>query len=441
MSTYLFLATDKATGDTPPFGLSEGSLLRAFDTETCTIARDWEIDWQIEEEAGGSVGVIVFGCPLAAVDTMFRLRAIQIDQKRAFRNVPSLVFISDDGVSPHGVPGLKRRILSSWPFASVIFVADGQAARLLTEEGLPVVSCDDAAALGYAGLLHHPDRLCSQAVADQKVGVHVQALWRMCGSTTAFANQTESLADEGLFVIRVFISENPESSGIVGWMKQLSPDNRTFMGPHLESIACTVHSEENISHNAYQDFVLDIGRRATAEIADSLICRLVCRGVVAVVNHTVNVVFALRAMPDAKIVLDTHDYVTRWALERAKKDKSTRAFPDKAVLRLHAKLERDLWRASDACCAPSESETVRVLRYTPKCIFILPRPYVRRWVCDPEAIEWDVLIAADGHPFNLEALEYFLCQVVEPQERVPPLADRYRRQHCEHPRPSRIFSC
>jgi hypothetical protein len=119
---------------------------------------------------GDCDGTVLRDFSLFGLDSLFRLRAIQLQSRQACLDMPSVVFVGSE-TADRILPGFGRRVASSWPFKSVIFVADGEASAALAAEGLPVVGVLRAMLIGVDGLLDHPDAATSQATGDQGIGL------------------------------------------------------------------------------------------------------------------------------------------------------------------------------------------------------------------------------------------------------------------------------
>jgi hypothetical protein len=309
--------------------------------------------------------------------------------------------------------------LPSWPFKSVIFVADGEASAALAGEGLPVVGVLRAMLIGVDGLLDHPDAATSQATGDQGIGLQVQPLWGRCGSATAFANQLDCLIDQGLFTIRVFIDhKQPLGDTTLRQLTRLIPENTVDAAAHFEAYASADRYAAPDTEGEADVFEDSVRLRTQSRIRDSIGADLARRASVAIVNRATNLGFAASACPEARIVLDTRDYMTRNAFDIACAEENGRAFPDRSSLRRHVALENRLWQAADVCINVSCDEQRRICRHASSSLLVLPEPYVKPWTDPGPDAEWDMLIVADEHFFNVTSVAWLMEDVISPNERL-----------------------
>jgi hypothetical protein len=443
----LLQGTQHSSSHPPFFPGSEPSRKYVYPCEKAELWHDWSVDRNILSELRSGDAVVLRDFSLAELDSLFRLRALQLLASQPRLDIPSVVFISKLE-SDSLVPGLRQRMVASWPFRSALFVADGAAASVLRNENFPVIASADAARMTLADLSAHPEALMCRAAADQSIGLHIQPLWGRCGSSTAFANEIDCLLDRNLFAIRIFIDPDRRFGGTTRRaLARMLPQNLLDSGPCLESIACwqpeslwglvarrqtyLLHSQKRRflqlfpgihpgkrPTNDYEEFYETVRKRTQATLRDDVVVQLASRAEVAIVNHAVNIGFAARVAPCAKLILDTHDYLTRGALERARSAKNSKAFPDRTTLRRHLALEHNLWQAADVCATVSPSEAARIERHAAHCLLVLPEPYVKPWRDPGATAQWDILIVADNHFFNIESVAWFFEEVVLPNPRL-----------------------
>jgi hypothetical protein len=376
---------------------------------------DWSVEHDVLAGLSHCDGIILRGFSPRGLESLFRLRALQLAKDGACLEAPSVVFIETPDGGGACPPSLYHRVLSSWPFRSVIFVADGEAGAALASAGLPVLTAAQAAAASPDQLLRHPQALVSQAAEGQAISVQIQPLWGQCGSSTAFANQIECLNERGAFTIRIFLDHDRRwGETLQQEFTRLIPENTLDSAPCGNALAAPTERVDGKPANDYEIFRQSVGLRTRAVIHDEVLGRLAARADTAIVNHATSVGFAIRACPNAKLILDTHDYLTRAALERARSIQNTAAFPDHATLRRHAELESQLWQAADVCTAVSLSEDRKISRYAAHSLIVFPQPYVKPWSDPGDQAEWDVLIVADQHLLNVHSVSWFLQDVVEP---------------------------
>jgi len=406
---------------------------------------NWDFDESTLESLRKCAGVVLKGFSLAGLDSLFRLRALQLLRGEPCLDIPSIAIISQSDIGDIPAPGLRRRVSASWPFRSLLCIADGAAGDWLKAEGFPVIGIAEAEKSTLEDLLQHAAAVASRAGADQEIGVQIQPMWTRCGSSTAFANEIDCLLDRNLFTIRIYIDhERWFGETTLRYVNRVLPQNLLDVGPCLESIACAPPWRDGIAdgktgrrpkkipkwpkaslaalfswlgqarlvRNEYAVFAETIKKRTFCRIQDDHVATLVARASTVIVNHAINVGFAARVCPRARVVLDTHDYFTRGALERVRSGGDRKAFPDWGRLRRHAELESRLWKVADVCTTVSASEAIRIRRHAARCLLVLPNPYVKPWREPGESADWDVLVVADNHFFNAEAVAWFLNEVV-----------------------------
>ena len=378
--------------------------------------QDWGACETILRAAGETRRIVFQGFSLGGLDSVFRLRALQLLNRDAPHDAAAVVYLSAGSGADNLAPGLGRRIRTSWPFRSVLFVAEGEGAAALEAEGLPVLAPARARRFSPSELFDHPEALRSQAAADQAIGVQIQPVWGRCGSSTAFANEIDCLVDQGLFTIRVFIEHQLGLSETLRRdLDRSLPENRLDAGPCFEALACQRTVSRQNPADETEAFAEAVLRRTSCTVEDQVVARLLDRATVAIVNHAITIGFAARVCPQAKLVLDTHDYLTRAAFDRARVADNAQAFPDRRTLRRHVELEHRLWSAADVCTLVSLSEEVRIRRHAAASLMVFPAPYVKPWRDPGEGAAWDLLLVADRHFFNVQSVSWFLTEVVSPR--------------------------
>ncbi len=239
-------------------------------------------------------------------------------------------------------------------------------------------------------------------------------MWFHSGSTTPFSNQIDALLDQGFFVLRIFIDSDARLGPTLRRrLERLYPEATMDAAPHVEVFACPDGDYEPLDRSPADEAYRALVRsRMSATTDDELVARLAARAGVAIVNYAVNLAFAVRVCPAARIVLETHDYVTRQTIERSRHSQDAQGFPSCSSIRRHVELEHLLWRAADVCVSLSLSELAKMRRYCAASAYVLPRPYTRR-SSDPAAnARWDIVIVANPHPLNVQSVEWFLAEVI-----------------------------
>ena len=356
--------------------------------------------------------------PPEEIDQIFRIRAAQLLNPTLAIGRFSIVCL-EAGCSTHMVArGLAKRIASSWPFREVAFIAADKAAadRLSHELGVAVTVATVKEAISKAA----DGRLLSStsaAHAGQTVAVQIQPQWGRCGSSTAFENQVETLVEQGHFVVRVFIDHAaPEDAGSPAFIQRLLRENAINAGAHLNALAFGVpEAAERVKAmglNGYAGFTDTVRNRTECTILDPIAAAVAARASIALVNHATNVGFAIRACSGTRILLDTHDYLTRNAFELQRTTRTPTNRADLGDLLKMAKLEALLWKAADGCTCVNPTERRVIARHNPHTRIVIPRPYGPTAKDPANTAVWDILIVADQHPFNIASVQWFLRDVV-----------------------------
>jgi hypothetical protein len=374
--------------------------------------------------AGGSLdGVVIAGMSLVELESLYVLRAHQLLDRAGPLDLPAIVVVPPDA-APEAMPRFGRRVCTGWPFRSALFIADAPAAALLRREGLSVMERTEAQGCSLDALLARGAGAVPAPPVHQAVAVQIQPSWYYGGSHTVFSNQIDALLDQGWFVVRIFVdTEFGPGPTMRRRMAITFAEANIDATPHLDTVACAPGAPESIDETEADRYLRrQLRNRATAAIADdALIPRLAARADVAVVNYIVHMGFAFRTCPTARIVLETHDDMTRNSVMRSRGAGGPVSFPTLASVRRHMALERMVWRSADACVALSLSELRTIRRHATLCAYVLPRPYARRARDPGDGARWDILIVMNPHHFNVPALDWFLEQVIAAD---PALADR-----------------
>lgn len=371
--------------------------------------------------------LVAVDVPVALVDRFFRFRLIQLLEDLHRLDVTLiLAFRPGDSISAPGQFAIRAR--TSWPFQKTYFVcadaasAENYSAQLgvtvhavsdsdVAELVGKVVSGEDAGVLAYE----------ASPTADQTISVQMQPSWGRCGSSTAFENEIEALVARGDFVVHVFVPDagaNPGDEELYARVEQSRRETSVHVGAH---VACAVgrepHSEgfSPVATTLGLEFEAEVLGRQQFQPRDQLVGAILKLATVAVVNHVVNVPLAITLCPNARIVLDMHDCFTRNAFARDKLGVSTKAFASHRELRDMLRSEIAIWRLADACTAVNRKELAQLQRWNKAASIVLPKPYVRR-IAAPrqEDCQFQVLLVADQHPFNIRALSWFLDDVWRP---------------------------
>ena len=376
-------------------------------------------DWDLMDEhaakelldlADRAAIVVLLGFSTPGLDKIFQLRAHQIVECRAVAGARSIAVLSE-GEYALCIPSLACRIGTAWPFHELVLMAEdptvAAAAGQCLESTIPVYS-EKALRSAISGDADF--KLVSTATSRQQVAVQIQPLWGRCGSTTAFENEIEDLVNAGYFVLRVFLEQHARR----GWtlyfrMPGIVAENSVHAAAHLNSLAAPSRPDSEIKSNGssvLDDFLGSVRARCDC-VMQPVVAKLAMVATTVIVNHAVNLGFALQICPRARLLLDVHDYITRQAFERARSGLKSTKFANLAELAKMARCEAMLWSIPDFCTVVSESEQLRVSRHAIRSEIVLPRPYVAPTQAGSSQL-WDVLVVADQHDFNIRSVRWFL---------------------------------
>ncbi|MGT2436941.1 glycosyltransferase [Bradyrhizobium betae] len=357
-------------------------------------------------------GFVVSGMSLAELESLYNLRALQLIDHEGRLDIPSIVIVRPSA-APDAFPRFGQRVRAGWPFRSLLFIADAATVELLRREGLVAMEPSEARRAGLSQLFAQNAGAFADTLADQVLAVQIQPPWPYGGSHTVFANQTDALLDRNWFVLRIIV--DPEAGPgptMRRRMKSRVAEANIDAMSHLDTVACSEATPHG-RHIPNADELYRVTARSLMQtvIADDLTARLAARADIAVVNYAMYAGFALKTCPDAKLVLETHDDITRSSVTRSQVVANQPSFPTRASVKRHLRLERMIWRAADVCVALSLSELVKIQRYAPT-VYVLPRPYARPSRAAGDDARWDILIVMNPHPFNIQGLDDFLGIVV-----------------------------
>lgn len=357
-------------------------------------------------------GFVVSGMSLAELESLYNLRALQLIDREGRLDMPSIVIVKP-GAAPDAFPRFGRRVRAGWPFRSVLFIADAATVELLRRQDLVAMEPSEARRAGLSQLFAGNEGAFADTLADQVLAVQIQPAWPYGGSHTVLANQTDALLDRDWFVLRIIV--DPEAGPgptMRRRMRSKVAEANIDATSHLDTVACseaTPHGRHE--PNADELYRVTARNLMWTRIADDLTVRLAARADIAVVNYAVYAGFALKACPAAKLVLETHDDITRLSVARSRELANQPSFLTRASVKRHLRLERLIWSAADVCIALSLSELIKIQRHAPT-VYVLPRPYARPSREVGSEARWDILIVMNPHPFNTQGLDDFLETVV-----------------------------
>lgn len=383
-----------------------------------------DLSWTDRQEAADVVSalrhssvVLFLGLRPHQLDGIFRLRLAQLLDDGEVLAARSVVILVEDLDAPRLSPGFAQRARSSWPFAELDLISTngGLSQTALSAIGIEVGEYS-LEAVDKALRRETPASLVSEAKADQTIAMMVQPLCGRCGSSTAFENELASLVSAGHFVLRVHINEHFSQGGTI---ERESPrrmrENSVNFDAHVNaaavrSVPADAHRLQNRS--AYHEFVLSLLGRYECDICDPAAAAAATRAEVVIMNHVITAGFVLKICPDAKILLDTHDYFCRWAFDHARQGSRDIGFGSRGELLRMARLEASVWRLADICTSVNLAEQTQVGRHNPRSVLVLPRPYVPLIQSPPTEVAWDALVSGDNHAFNVASIRWLIETVL-----------------------------
>lgn len=365
--------------------------------------------------------VVVFRDVLPSqLDTFFRSRMLQIARGKGPWPSLSFVVLRHDATGDKPAPGFANRARYGWPFARAIFATGGEpGAQSLIEKLLevPIYSLCNLPAKN----LVLPNPFLSGAHAGQPVAVQIQPLWGRCGSSTAFENQIEGLVESNNFVIRVFIDEHSRLGGtLTSGLERILKENSLNAAAHVNALALLPDPrlEAAPPERELDRFRQTIRAREICRITDRAAAEAALTADCVVVNHVLNIGFARLACPHAKLLLDVHDHFADGAAQRMKGQVDEPGEDHMAELRDIEEIEGLLWRVADVCTNVNIAELERVARCNERAVIVLPRPYVPLAINQQARYDWDALIVADQHHFNVLSVRWFLDEVWRPDPAI-----------------------
>jgi hypothetical protein len=403
---------------------------------------------KILDDAGGDLndvqgppikpdGVLVaLDVPADRIDLFFRLRLEQLLRASPALHEAAFILIAPpDAAAPRrGLPpaGFVSRAGSSWPFEKTFFACPDRAgAALLTNTlGVPVhyispAHAEDIARALAEGSLAEQGLFRSGAAPGQRLAAQIQPMWGRCGSSTAFENELGALVAEGFFVLHLTVPDlswAEFSPSLDANFRQRLAETTVNTAGHVAAYAGCAPEDRFIPNRTpdfAEAFAVEVVGRARLSVSDSLVAMGLAQASIVIVNHITNIPLAVIQSPHAAILLDVHDDFTRSGYEKSMLDPPLADPVRCADLRWMRKAETALWRLADVCTNVNEHENKRVARWNDASVLVLPRPYVGRIdTISPDKAEYDALIVADIHPFNIRSLEWFLEEVWQPNDAV-----------------------
>ncbi len=366
----------------------------------------------VHSNARSFEGFIVSGLSLIELESLYNLRALQLLDREGRLDIPSIIIVRCDSTLDAFLR-FGQRVRSGWPFRSALFIADAATVDLLHREGLFAMEASEARRSSLSDLFARNEGTFPDRLGDQMLAVQIQPPWPYGGSHIVFANQIDALLDQNWFILRIIV--DPEAGAGPTMRRRMTltvADANVDATPHLDTVACADGTPEAINEtNADELYRRSIRTLMQAVIADDLVARLAARADIAVVNYTVHMGFALKVCHAAKLVLETHDDITRMNVARSRTVANHPLFRTRMAVKRHLRLERLVWSAADVCVALSLSELTKIRRHS-STVYVLPRPYARVSRRVGSEARWDILVVMNPHPFNVQCLDDFLENVV-----------------------------
>jgi len=371
--------------------------------------------------------VIAIDVPPAALDLFFRFRLVQLLSGLTGRDTTLMIVLPAFDAVP--APGqFYRRARGSWAFSRTLFVCpEPTSATAYTKQlGVTVhaVAQDETVhiveALARGEDIGHPF-FSTTLRPGQTVAIQMQPVWNRCGSSTAFENELEALVDAGHFVVHAFVPDwavSKPNAALRARYEQSRRETSEHTGAHVACLVCQPNRSQRPAFrldDAGREFHSEVLARSGFSPSDRLAGAAMNVAKVAIVNHVINLPLAIKLCPDARVVLDMHDYFCRNAYERSRLGAVHNSFASLRSLRRLLQTEVALWNLADVCTAVSHSELDLLRRRNAPSALVLPRPYVERIKMPGQgAAEYDALIVADQNQFNISSLKWFLDEVWRP---------------------------
>ena len=333
------------------------------------------------------------------LDGFFHLRLAQV-----LRGQPPLPAVSIIALSRGRLAGgFSDRFRSSWPFARCIFVTDRDDGEWLSAQlGLPVRQLSDPPA---------PAVLPCQAGPVQQIAFLFQPMWRRCGSTTGFENQTESLVKAGFLTIRLFMDGKLRRGPTLNkTLQQVIPENGTNAGAHINLVSVPPGPPPSIGAvEGSAKWAAWLVQEACCAIHDTAARQAARRAHSVIASHIERVGPALMLAPQARLLLDVPDDRASgariWALlQGASEARAARAEAEAAWA------QACVMAIPDLCAFVSVAEAQRLGPYCQRNVTVPPRVYSSRASLSRRP-RWDILLSGDLHAFNVASVRWFLESV------------------------------
>ena len=366
--------------------------------------------WEALTEAGPARVVLFPDCAPGDLDGFFRLRLLQVLERRPPPPALSVVVLST-GISGRPLAGgFAERFRAAWPFAGCVFLTeDDDHAALTAMVGLPVWPLDEFAPA--------PEVIAPGADANQKIAVQMQLPLGRCGNTTLFENQIESLVGAGFLVIRVFADGVwRRGATLRSRLDAMIRENSVNAGGHVDVIAVPDGPPPRLETKDADAVWRDrLAATADCRIADEAILRAVRQAECVIANHIQCVGSAIALAPQARMLLALHEdravTLHHWAMLAGKGEAA--AMKSAAAA---ARVQAQILGVPDVCCFISDSEMARLAPDCRRAVAVLPRVYtpVTPPVTMTAPARFDLLLVGSEHGLNIVSIRWFLDRVWRP---------------------------
>ncbi|WP_292052405.1 MULTISPECIES: glycosyltransferase [unclassified Brevundimonas] len=271
------------------------------------------------------------------------------------------------------------------------------------------------------------------AEADPKVVVVVMPAWGRCGSSFAMEAQIRFFVNAGYFVIQTFMFDKPiVPMANMDYLWLILRENSVYTRGNVQRIMFTTPDrmealEDSDDYLAMTPFHQHLSRVAAGEIVEPALAKACREADLTVVNHVFHSAWAKRNC-GGPMILETHDIqsyqMAKWPLIDAR---------DEMPAALSSLLKDEMAEVATfdhvINVAPEEH---RILSLSAKASTLLvpyiplrkPDPAMKRisdlipsegWGVWYEGIDqFDLLLAGDSHPANVESAHWFIAEVYKP---------------------------
>ncbi|MGD0105193.1 MAG: glycosyltransferase family 4 protein [Rhodopila sp.] len=345
------------------------------------------------------------------LDGFFRLRLLQVLNRRPPVPALSVVVLSVDMAGQPLAGGFADRFRFGWPFARCVFLTErDDHAALSALLGVPVKPLERARAA--------PEPIACGVEASQKIAVQVQRTLGRCGSTILFENQLESLVRSGFLTIRVFTDPRWRRGATMrSRLDALVQENSVYAGAHINVVAvpdgppCRLEVED-----ADATWRILLAATALCRIADGAVVQAAGRAECVVANHLECFGPAITLSPQARLLLALHEdraiALHHWATLSGRGEAA--AMKSAAAA---ARVQTQILGMADLCTFVSVTEMTRLAPQCKRAVTILPLVYgaaTLPQISNGVAPRFDLLLVGSEHGLNIVSLRWFLDRVWRP---------------------------